>query len=106
MKKIEAIIRPFQVDLVKAALDRLGVPGLTVGEVHALLDDASARRADDEIDGQPKLKLEILLDDAAVDETVASIAGITGTGEPAALFVAPVDEVVRIRTGERGAAAV
>jgi nitrogen regulatory protein P-II 1 len=113
MKKIEAIIRPFEVDQVKAALDRLGIPGLTVGEVHGHGSDcgplAASVAAGSITDGLPQVKIEILLDDAAVDEAVASIAratGVNGAGEPSPLFIAPVDEVVRIRTGERGAAAV
>jgi nitrogen regulatory protein P-II 1 len=112
MKKIEAIIRPFEVDQVKAALDRLGIPGLTVGEVHGHGADCDALATLDTgsiSGGLPQVKIEILLDDAAVDEAVASIARATGTngaGEPAPLFIAPVDEVVRIRTGERGSAAV
>ena len=105
-------IRPFEVDQVKAALDRLGIPGLTVGEVHGHGSDCGARTAvatGSISDGLPQIKIEILLDDAAVDEAVASIAratGVNGGGEPSPLFIAPVDEVVRIRTGERGTAAV
>jgi len=112
MKKIEAIIRPFEVDQVKAALDRLGIPGLTVGEVHGHGSDCGVPpsvAAGSISDGLPQVKIEILLDDAAVDEAVASIAratGVNGAGEPSPLFIAPVDEVVRIRTGERGSAAV
>ncbi len=105
MKKLEAIIRPFQVDRVKAALDRVGIPGLTLGEVHDV-QPADAGRADPDApaDGLPKLKLEILLDDGAVDDAAETIA--VALGEPLPLFVTPVDEVVRIRTGERGASAV
>ena len=112
MKKIEAIIKPFKLDDVKEALAKQNIQGMTVSEVkgfgrqkgHAEL----YRGAEYVVDFLPKSKLEHLVADedaAAAAETIAEVAktGRIGDGK---IFVLPVEEAVRIRTGERGAAAV
>jgi len=112
MKKIEAIIKPFKLDDVKEALANKNIQGMTVSEVkgfgrqkgHAEL----YRGAEYVVDFLPKIKLELLVADedaAAAAETIAEVAktGRIGDGK---IFVLPVEEAVRIRTGERGAAAV
>jgi nitrogen regulatory protein P-II 1 len=112
MKKIEAIIKPFKLDEVKEALAKQNIQGMTVSEVkgfgrqkgHAEL----YRGAEYVVDFLPKIKLELLVadEDAAVAaETIAEFAktGRIGDGK---IFVLPVEEAVRIRTGERGTAAV
>ena len=108
MKKIEAIIKPFKLDEVKEALARAGVEGLTVSEVKGFGRQKGHtelyRGAEYVVDFLPKVKLEIVVDDgkaAAVVEAILSAArtGRIGDGK---IFVLPIDEVVRIRTGERG----
>ena len=112
MKKIEAIIKPFKLDDVKEALAKQNIQGMTVSEVkgfgrqkgHAEL----YRGAEYVVDFLPKIKLELLVADedaAAAATTIAEVAktGRIGDGK---IFVLPVEEAVRIRTGERGAAAV
>ena len=112
MKKIEAIIKPFKLDDVKEALAKQNIQGMTVSEVkgfgrqkgHAEL----YRGAEYVVDFLPKIKLELLVADedaAAAAETIAEVAktGRIGDGK---IFVLPVEEAVRIRTGERGAAAL
>jgi len=112
MKKIEAIIKPFKLDDVKEALAKQNIQGMTVSEVkgfgrqkgHAEL----YRGAEYVVDFLPNIKLELLVADAdaaAAAETIAEVAktGRIGDGK---IFVLPVEEAVRIRTGERGAAAV
>ena len=112
MKRIEAVIEPFEIDEAKAALDQIGVPGLTVVEVrisggrngHAPVH----RGAEYDVEFLPQLKVEVLIDDAGVDDVVdaLTIAARIGDGGHGHIFVTPVVDVVRIRTGERGASAV
>jgi nitrogen regulatory protein P-II 1 len=112
MKKIEAIIKPFKLDEVKEALAKQNIQGMTVSEVKGFGRQKGHtelyRGAEYVVDFLPKIKIELLVsDDQAVQavETIMSTAktGRIGDGK---LFVMPVDEVVRIRTGERGAEAV
>jgi nitrogen regulatory protein P-II 1 len=108
MKKIEAIIKPFKLDEVKEALASIGVQGLTTSEVKGFGRQKGHtelyRGAEYVVDFLPKVKLEIIVDDdivATVVETIQRTArsGRIGDGK---IFVLPLDEVVRIRTGERG----
>jgi len=112
MKKIEAIIKPFKLDEVKEALSKEGVQGMTVSEVKGFGRQKGHtelyRGAEYVVDFLPKVKIEILVPDdkaAAVLQTIVEAArtGRIGDGK---IFVLPVEEVVRIRTGERGNDAV
>jgi len=112
MKKIEAIIKPFKLDEVKEALAREGIQGMTVSEVKGFGRQKGHselyRGAEYVVDFLPKIKIELLVADeqavpaAEIIETAAR-TGRIGDGK---IFVLPIDEVVRIRTGERGADAV
>jgi nitrogen regulatory protein P-II 1 len=108
MKKIEAIIRPERLQEVQDALDELGVSGLTVSEVmgcgrqKGYTEQYRGSRAN--ISLLPKLKIESVVSTEVVDKAVDAIVGAAYTGEigDGRVFVYPVDESVRIRTGERG----
>jgi nitrogen regulatory protein P-II 1 len=112
MKKIEAIIKPFKLDEVKSALHEIGVTGLTVAEVrgfgrqkgHAELH----RGAEYVVDFLPKIKIEIILDDALLPRAVDAMLQAARTDKvgDGKIFVSTVEEAIRIRTGERGAEAV
>jgi nitrogen regulatory protein P-II 1 len=108
LKKVEAIIKPFKLDEVKEALNEIGVQGITVSEVKGFGRQKGHtelyRGAEYVVDFIPKIKVEIIVADdmaARVIETIAQAAktGRIGDGK---IFVTPVEEVVRIRTGERG----
>ena len=112
MKKVEAIIKPFKLDEVKEALHEVGVQGLTVTEVKGFGRQKGHtelyRGAEYVVDFLPKIKLEVVIDDAQTDKVVDAIvesanSGSIGDGK---IFVLPMEEVVRIRTGERGAEAL
>ncbi len=112
MKKIEAIIRPFKLDDVKDALNKAGIKGLTVIETKDFGRQRSRaelyRGGDYDIAFLPKVKVEIVLEDALVEPAIDAIrqaahSGKLGDGK---IFVFPVEEVVRIRTGERGSDAI
>jgi nitrogen regulatory protein P-II 1 len=112
MKKVEAIIKPFKLDEVKESLSAIGVQGLTVSEVKGFGRQKGHtelyRGAEYVVDFLPKVRLEII----ATDEKVAEIVGViekaarTGRIGDGKIFVLPVEEVVRIRTGERGGDAI
>ena len=112
MKKVEAIIKPFKLDEVKDALHEIGVNGLTVTEVKGFGRQKGHtelyRGAEYVVDLLPKLKLEILVSDADADAAVQTISEAAGTGRigDGKIFVLPVEDVIRIRTGERGEAAL
>jgi nitrogen regulatory protein P-II 1 len=112
MKKIEAIIKPFKLDEVKEALARVGVDGLTVSEVKGFGRQKGHtelyRGAEYVVDFLPKIKLEIVVTADAVDKVVEAIVGAANTGKigDGKIFVLPLEEAVRIRTGERGPEAV
>lgn len=108
MKKIEAIIKPFKLDEVKEALQEIGLQGLTVTETKGFGRQKGHtelyRGAEYIVDFLPKVKLEIVVEDNMVDRTVNTIveaaqSGRIGDGK---IFVLPVEDVIRIRTGERG----
>jgi nitrogen regulatory protein P-II 1 len=112
MKKVEALIKPFKLDDVREALADAGVSGITISEVkgfgrqkgHAEL----YRGAEYVVDFLPKIKLEIVCDDELVHTVVETIEQAAKTGRigDGKIFVLPIEEVVRIRTGERGAGAI
>lgn len=112
MKKVEAIIKPFKLDDVKDALNEVGVHGMTAVEVKGYGRQRGHtelyKGAEYVVDFLPKVKIEVVVDDDMVTKVVEAIeraarSGKIGDGK---IFVIPVDEVVRIRTGERGSDAL
>lgn len=112
MKKIEAIIKPFKLDEVKEALQGASVNGMTVSEVKGFGRQKGHtelyRGAEYVVDFLPKIKLEIIAADAEVKKIVDAIQQAAKTGRigDGKIFVTPVEEVIRIRTGESGESAV
>jgi nitrogen regulatory protein P-II 1 len=112
MKKIEAIIKPFKLDEVKDALNAIGVQGITVAEVKGFGRQKGHtelyRGAEYVVDFLPKVKLEIIAADNLVAKIIETIETAAKTGRigDGKIFIIPVEEVVRIRTGERGDAAI
>ncbi|MBT9311231.1 P-II family nitrogen regulator [Leptothoe kymatousa] len=112
MKKIEAIIRPFKLDEVKIALVNAGVVGMTVSEVRGFGRQKGQteryRGSEYTVEFLQKLKVEIVVDDDQVDAIVDQVIAAARTGEigDGKIFVTPVNEVVRIRTGEKNSEAV
>ena len=112
MKKIEAIIKPFKLDEVKDRLSAIGVQGLTVTEVKGFGRQKGHtelyRGAEYVVDFLPKAKLEILAPEEQVDDIIDAIMTAAHTGRigDGKIFVLPVDDVVRIRTGEHGVEAI
>ena len=112
MKKVEAIIKPFKLDEVKEALNEIGVQGITVSEVKGFGRQKGHtelyRGAEYVVDFIPKIKMEIIVTDAIVAKVVETIemAAKTGRIGDGKIFVTPVEEIVRIRTGERGEDAI
>ncbi len=112
MKKIEAVIKPFKLDEVKDALNEIGIQGITVSEVKGFGRQKGHtelyRGAEYVVDFLPKVKLEIIVGDALVPQVIETIEKSAKTGRigDGKIFVTEVLEVVRIRTGERGEAAI
>ena len=112
MKKIEAVIKPFKLDEVKDALNAIGVQGITVTEVKGFGRQKGHtelyRGAEYVVDFLPKIKLEIIAADGQVPKIIETIETTAKTGRigDGKIFVTPVEEVIRIRTGERGEAAI
>src|SRR6187455_1364752 len=112
MKKIEAIIKPFKLEEVKDALAELGVEGMTVTEVKGFGRQKGHteiyRGSEYTVDFVPKVKLEIVIDDEQCEQVVQMIAKTANTGKigDGKIFVSPVEQAVRIRTGETGNEAV
>ncbi len=112
MKKIEAIIKPFKLDEVKEALNDLGIKGLTVTEAKGFGRQKGHtelyRGAEYVVDFLPKVKIEIVLEDGLVDQAIEAIEQSAKTGRigDGKIFVSSVEEVIRIRTGERGGEAI
>lgn len=108
MKKIEAIIKPFKIDDVKEALLDIGIQGMTITEIKGFGRQKGHteiyRGAEYLIDFLPKIKLEVIITDAQVREVVETIERTAKTGKigDGKIFVLPVDDVIRIRTGETG----
>ncbi len=108
MKKIEAIIKPFKLDEVKEALQEIGLKGMTVTEVKGFGRQKGHtelyRGAEYVVDFLPKVKIELVLEDELVERALEAIQQAAQTGRigDGKIFVTPVEEAVRIRTGERG----
>jgi nitrogen regulatory protein P-II 1 len=112
MKKIEAIIKPFKLDEVKDALSRIGIEGLTVSEVKGFGRQKGHtelyRGAEYVVDFLPKVKMEVVVDDSKVAEVLEVVCGAARTGRigDGKVFVLPMEDAVRIRTGEHGRDAI
>ncbi|ACA99282.1 MULTISPECIES: P-II family nitrogen regulator [Cyanophyceae] len=112
MKKVEAIIRPFKLDEVKIALVNAGIVGMTVSEVRGFGRQKGQteryRGSEYTVEFLQKLKIEIVIDDDQVDAVVDKIVAAARTGEigDGKIFISPVDQIVRIRTGEKDLEAV
>ena len=112
MKKIEAIIKPIKLDEVRDALFDIGIGGMTVCEVEGCgrqKGHAENYRGNEyALDFLPKIKLEVVVSDAMVDAASASIAAAARTGKigDGKIFILPLEDVIRIRTGERGPEAI
>ncbi|MBN1916819.1 MAG: P-II family nitrogen regulator [Verrucomicrobia bacterium] len=112
MKKIECVIKPFKLDEVKEALGNLQIYGMTVSDVKGFGRQKGHtevyRGSEYKVDFLPKTKIEIVIDDDLVDRAVEAIMEAAKTGKigDGKIFVLPVEEVIRIRTGERGPRAV
>jgi nitrogen regulatory protein P-II 1 len=112
VKKVEAIIKPFKLDEVKDALNEIGVQGMTVTEVKGFGRQKGHtelyRGAEYVVDFIPKIKIEIVTSDLLIAKVVSAIEKAAKTGKigDGKIFVYPVEEVIRIRTGERGDTAV
>ena len=112
MRLVTAIVKPFKLDDVKAALETLGVLGLTVSEVRGYGRQKGHtevyRGAEYTVDLVPKVRVEILVDDLDADRVVETVVEAARTGKigDGKVWVTPVESVVRVRTGERGADAL
>jgi len=112
MKKVEAIIKPFRLDEVKEGLSNIGIKGLTVTEVRGFGRQRGHREiyrgAEYQVDFVSKLKIEIVMEDERVAETVKVIQERAKTGQigDGKIFVLPVEDAIRIRTGETGKDAI
>ena len=112
MKKIEAIIKPFKLDEVKNALTKIGVQGMTVSEVKGFGRQKGHteiyRGAEYKIDFLPKVKMELITSEEMLTQVIETIERAAKTGKigDGKIFISPVDEVIRIRTGERGKDAI
>ena len=112
MKIITAIIKPFKLDDVRSALADIGIQGMTVSEVKGFGRQKGHtelyRGAEYQVEYIPKVKLEIAIDDDRVDEVVEAISAAANTGKigDGKIFITPLENVIRIRTGESGSTAL
>ena len=112
MKLIVAVLKPFKLDEVKEALKALGVHGMTLTEAQGFGRQRGHtevyRGAEYEVEFVPKIRLEVVVDDAQVDEVANAIVDVAGTGKigDGKVWILPVEELIRVRTGERGADAL
>lgn len=112
MKKIEAIIKPFKLDEVKEALQEIGLQGITVTEARGFGRQKGHtelyRGAEYVVDFLPKVKMELIVQDSLVERTIETIITAAKTGRigDGKIFVIPVEDTIRIRTGERGDSAI
>ena len=112
MKKIEAVINPFKLDEVKEALHEVGLQGITVVEAKGFGRQKGHtelyRGAEYVVDFLPKVKIEVVCEDDVVERAVEAIVNAARTGRigDGKIFISPIEEVIRIRTGERGEEAI
>lgn len=112
MKKIEAIIKPFKLDEVKEALAELGIEGMTVSEVKGFGRQKGHteiyRGSEYTVDFLPKVKIEIIVPDSLVEKAITAISSAAKTGKigDGKIFIIPIEQAVRIRTGELGENAI
>jgi nitrogen regulatory protein P-II 1 len=112
MKLIVAVLKPFKLDEVKEALKTLGVHGMTLTEAQGFGRQRGHtevyRGAEYEVEFVPKIRLEVVVDDAQVDDVANAIVDVAGTGKigDGKVWILPVEEIIRVRTGERGADAL
>ena len=112
MKKVEAIVKPFKLDEVKEALQKIGIQGMTVTEVKGFGRQKGHtelyRGAEYVVDFLPKIKIELVVSDELADKAVQAIVEAANTGRigDGKIFVTHIEEAIRIRTGERGPDAV
>jgi nitrogen regulatory protein PII len=112
MKKVEAVIKPFKLDDVKEALNEIGIQGMTISEVKGYGRQKGHkeiyRGAEYVVDFIPKIKLEIIVEAKWVDQVVEKIQQAAHTGKlgDGKIFILPVEEAVRVRTGEKGKDAI
>jgi nitrogen regulatory protein PII len=112
MKKIETIIKPFKLDEVKDALNKLGISGMTISEVKGFGRQRGHkeiyRGTEYQVDFVPKVKIDLVVDAELADKVVATIREAANTGKvgDGKIFVMPMEEAIRIRTGESGREAV
>ena len=112
MKKIEVITRPYKIDEIKEKLTSIGIKGMTVSEVKGFGRQRGHtevyRGAEYQVDFVPKVKMEVVVEDAMATEVIQAIQAAAQTGEvgDGKIFVSSIDEVIRIRTGETGNAAI
>jgi nitrogen regulatory protein P-II 1 len=108
MRLVTAVLKPFKLDDVKSALEAVGVQGMTVGEVQGFGRQRGHtevyRGAEYQVDFVPKVRLEVLVDDADAGRVIDAIVTAASTGSigDGKVWSVPVDDVVRVRTGERG----
>jgi len=112
MQKVEAVVRHYKLEDVKNALTQAGLHGMTVSEVRGFGRQRghkeTYRGAEYTVDFLPKVKLEVVVDDGNVDKAIEAITGVARTGQigDGKIFVTPLANVIRIRTGETGAEAI
>jgi nitrogen regulatory protein P-II 1 len=112
MKLIVAVLKPFKLDEVKEALKALGIHGMTLTEAQGFGRQRGHtevyRGAEYEVEFVPKIRLEVVVDDAQVDDVANTIVDVAGTGKigDGKVWILPVEEIIRVRTGERGSDAL
>lgn len=112
MKQIEAIIKPFKLDEVKESLTKLGIQGMTIAEVKGFGRQKGHtelyRGAEYSVDFLPKVKIQILVPDEKAPQVVETVVKAARTGKigDGKIFISPVEEIIRIRTGEKGPDAI
>jgi nitrogen regulatory protein PII len=112
MKKVEAIIKPFKLDEVREALGAVGVQGMTITEVRGFGRQKGHtelyRGAEYKVDFLPKVKIEAVIEDGQLEDVIEAIENAAGTGRigDGKIFVIPIENVIRVRTGERGKEAI
>ncbi|MBI1871050.1 MAG: P-II family nitrogen regulator [Chlamydiae bacterium] len=112
MKKVECVVKPFKLEEIKEALSELGVSGMTVSEVKGFGRQKGHtelyRGSEYTVDFLPKIKLEIVLPDDLVEKAIQTILNVAKTGNigDGKIFIYPIQEAIRIRTGEKGEKAI